>query len=49
MHTMQAFAARRADIAESLLQRERQQAHELQAQIAELQLLLEEQVSFLIL
>ncbi|CAK0737604.1 hypothetical protein CVIRNUC_000940 [Coccomyxa viridis] len=40
---MQAFAARRADIAESLLQRERQQAHELQAQVAELQLLLEEQ------
>lgn len=44
MHTMQAFAARRADIAESLLQRERQQALELQAEIAELQLLLEEQV-----
>ena len=47
MHATQAFAARRADIAESLLQRERQQANELQAQVAELQLLLEEQVGFL--
>ena len=44
MHTMQAFAARRADIAESLLQRERHQTLELQAEVAELQLLLEEQV-----
>ena len=44
MHIMQAFAARRADIAESLLQRERQHTLELQAQVAELQLLLEEQV-----
>ena len=40
---MQAFSARRADIAESLLQKERQQAAELQAEVAELQLLLEEQ------
>ena len=41
---LQAFSARRADIAESLLQKERQQAAELQAEVAELQLLLEEQV-----
>ena len=40
----QAFSARRADIAESLLQKERQQTAELQAEVSELQLLLEEQV-----
>ncbi len=41
---MQAFSARRADIAESLLQSERQQTAEMQAEVAELHLLLEEQV-----
>lgn len=41
---VQAFSARRADIAESLLQNERQQTAELQAEVAELHLLLEEQV-----
>lgn len=40
---MQAFAARRADISEGLLQKERQQTSELQAEVAELKLLLEEQ------
>lgn len=45
MCALQAYSARRADIAESLLQRERQQTSELQAEVVELQLLLEEQAS----
>lgn len=47
MPVLQAFSARRADIAESLLQKERQQTAELQAEVAELQLLLEEQAGLL--
>jgi hypothetical protein len=43
--TPQAFAARRADISEGLLQKERARSADLQAQIQELRLLLEEQQS----
>ena len=43
LHASQAFSARRAEIVESLLEKERQQVAELQAEVAEMQLILEEQ------